>query len=228
MALREAAVAEYDVRHSASPIDAVNFDAATDVDNEPAPAAPGTKQSMTINGLATNTVHYFAIMSKDNVGTTSLISNVVKISPLEAIDASSERKSKGYFKENLVDVKTETHWSSAGTGGNVDEHITVDLSGTFDVAEIRLLSDTFAAAKFPADFEIQISNNPSTGFTTLASISAFVATPSTWYDFKVTPTSGRYVKNPRHPRRASATEATGRRSRSSKSSLSLTRPTVSC
>ena len=214
------AVAEYDVRHSASPIDAVNFDAATDVDNEPAPAAPGTKQSMTINGLATNTVHYFAIMSKDNVGTTSLISNVVsmatldgtapsaikdlsaepggvttgKISPLEAIDASSERKSKGYFKENLVDVKTETHWSSAGTGGNVDEHITVDLSGTFDVAEIRLLSDTFAAAKFPADFEIQISNNPSTGFTTLASISAFVATPSTWYDFKVTPTSGRYVK----------------------------------
>lgn len=214
------AVAEYDVRHSASPIDAVNFDAATDVDNEPAPAAPGTKQSMTINGLATNTVHYFAIMSKDNVGTTSLISNVVsmatldgtapsaikdlsaepggvttgKISPLEAIDASSERKSKGYFKENLVDVKTETHWSSAGTWGNVDEHITVDLSGTFDVAEIRLLSDTFAAAKFHADFEIQISNNPSTGFTTLASISAFVATPSTWYDFKVTPTSGRYVK----------------------------------
>jgi len=214
------AVTEYHVRHSTTPIDSGNFGSATEVGNEPVPAAPGTKQSMTVQNLATNTMHYFAIVSKDDIGNMSPISNVVsmatldgeppnaitdfsarlgavtihKISPLTAIDASSERTDKGFLKENLVDGNLDTHWSSIGTENDVNEHITVDLGAPFNVARVRLRSDVVQGAKFPTDFEIQIGNNPSTGFTTLASISAFVATESTWYDFLVTPTVGRYLK----------------------------------
>jgi len=210
----------YDLRYSKQPIDADNFDQATQVDNEPVPAAPGTKQSLVVDGLASNTTYYFAIRSRDDAGNLSLLSNVVsratldgtapapitdltaesggiitnKISSLRVVDVSSERTAKGFVKENLVDGDVATHWSSTGTEVNVKEHITVDLGKTITVAEVRMRSDSGTAEKFPPDFEIQVSNSSNSGFTTIRAISGFTATPSTWYGSKVTPTEGRYFR----------------------------------
>jgi chitodextrinase len=68
--------ATYDVRYSAAPITSANFGTAPAASNEPAPASPGTTQSMTISGLAAATTYYFAMKTADEVSNWSAISNV--------------------------------------------------------------------------------------------------------------------------------------------------------
>jgi hypothetical protein len=113
---------------------------------------------------------------------------------LLAIDASTERIAAGFPKENAVDGNPSTFWSSTGTDKSVTEYITIDLGGEFNVGRVRLLSDSNLAKKFPKGFDIQVGNDPASGFTTVMSFSGFVATPGTWYDVDVTPTRGRYVR----------------------------------
>ncbi|MGH9463692.1 MAG: discoidin domain-containing protein [Vicinamibacteria bacterium] len=213
-------IVEYDLRYSKSPLDASSFGTANQVAGEPSPAAPGTMQSVTVQGLESNTTYHFAIVSRDTVGSTSSLSNVVDVttldgippsaitdlagqprggavaslSPLLAIDASSERLATGFPKENAVDGNPSTFWSSTGTDQSVIEYITLDLGGEFNVGRVRLLSDNNLAKKFPKGFDIQMGNDPTSNFTTLMSFSGFVATPGTWYDVDVTPTKGRYVR----------------------------------
>src|SRR5262245_41287839 len=69
----------YDVRYSTSPITAANWTSATQVTGEPAPLAPGTAQSVTVNGLNRQTTYYFAAKILDEAGNPSALSNVVSI-----------------------------------------------------------------------------------------------------------------------------------------------------
>src|SRR5262245_50832272 len=66
----------YDLRYSTAPITAANFASATQVTGEPAPTAPGTQQTMTVNGLTRQTHYYFAIKVSDDGGNLSALSNV--------------------------------------------------------------------------------------------------------------------------------------------------------
>jgi len=69
----------YDLRYSTSAITAANFTAATQVANEPAPAAPGTVQSMTVHGLSRQVTYWFAIKAIDDAGNASALSNVPNV-----------------------------------------------------------------------------------------------------------------------------------------------------
>ncbi|WP_167859704.1 fibronectin type III domain-containing protein [Paenibacillus cymbidii] len=68
----------YDIRYSTSPITEYNWSSATSLNGVPAPAASGTKQSMTASGLANGTVYYFAMKTTDAAGNVSALSNVLK------------------------------------------------------------------------------------------------------------------------------------------------------
>lgn len=74
----------YDVRYSTSPITAANWGSATQVTGEPVPAAPGTAQSVTVNGLSRQTTYYFAAKILDEAGNPSALSNVVSITTPDA------------------------------------------------------------------------------------------------------------------------------------------------
>jgi hypothetical protein len=116
-------------------------------------------------------------------------------SPITGLVASdvSTQSSLSKKKENAVDGINTSAWMSVGTALQQNEHITVDLGAIVnDVSQISLRSQR--GARFPVDFELQISNSPNSGFVTLAALSAFDAASSTWYNFPVTPTDGRYVK----------------------------------
>ena len=67
----------FDLRYSTSPITAASFGSATRWTSTPAPAAPGTTQSVTVTGLLPSTTYYFAIETADEVPNWSSISNVV-------------------------------------------------------------------------------------------------------------------------------------------------------
>lgn len=66
----------YEVRYSTSAITAGNFASATLASGPPAPAAPGSPQTMTVKGLAASTTYFFAIVTRDDGGNASALSNV--------------------------------------------------------------------------------------------------------------------------------------------------------
>ncbi len=75
-----AGMAGYDLRYSTSPIvDETTWDAATQVQNEPVPAAPGTLVEFAVTGLQAETLFYFAMKSYDYAEPTNIspMSNVV-------------------------------------------------------------------------------------------------------------------------------------------------------
>ena len=78
--------ARYDLRYSATVLTADSFNQAATVLGLPDPALPGTVQSITINGLRSGTDYYFAIKSVDVAGNWSAISNVVRRTPVDAVN----------------------------------------------------------------------------------------------------------------------------------------------
>jgi len=60
--------------------DKVNFWCADNAIGEPAPAAPGAKQSFTMTGLSSGKTLYFALKLYDEAGNRSALSNCVKVS----------------------------------------------------------------------------------------------------------------------------------------------------
>jgi F5/8 type C domain len=213
-------VQSYDVRYSTSPITPANFDAATALTGEPTPGG-GSDGSMTATGLPSNTLLYFALKSVDFRGNVSAMSNVPSVetldgkkpsritdlvgtsggdsyipqSPLLAVDASSEWTAKGYLKGNLVDSNPSTIWMTPGdSSSSATSFVTIDLGATVNVAQVSLQADDGNAKRFPRDFQIQVSNDASSGFVTVHSVVNQFATPSQWYVFDVTPMMARYVR----------------------------------
>jgi hypothetical protein len=66
----------YEVRYATTPITAANFASATAVTGVPAPAAPGTPQSVVVHGLTRQVAYYFALRTVDDAGNRSALSNV--------------------------------------------------------------------------------------------------------------------------------------------------------
>lgn len=74
------AAAAYDIRWSASPIDASNFASATAFTAVPDPLGAGMQQSYVALGLQPSTQYWFAIKARDESSNWSLISNVATAS----------------------------------------------------------------------------------------------------------------------------------------------------
>jgi len=72
-------VYSYDVRYSATPITAVNFDAASRAAFSGPPVTAGLTQSLRICPLLSSTTYHFAVKAIDNVGNVSPISNVATL-----------------------------------------------------------------------------------------------------------------------------------------------------
>ncbi|HEX2228056.1 MAG TPA: putative Ig domain-containing protein [Candidatus Binatia bacterium] len=68
----------YDLRVSSAPIKESNWAAASPLTGEPAPAAAGTLESVSINGLLCGRSYYFAIKTADDSANTSSLSNVIR------------------------------------------------------------------------------------------------------------------------------------------------------
>jgi len=71
----------YDLRYSTSPIIESNWNAATRVIGEPPPQPPGSTETFEVDGLSLGTTYFFGIKVLDNVGNTSILSNIVSATP---------------------------------------------------------------------------------------------------------------------------------------------------
>ncbi|MDD5431295.1 MAG: fibronectin type III domain-containing protein [Candidatus Pacebacteria bacterium] len=72
----------YDLRYSTSAINSGNFSSATQVAGEPTPSVAGSAESMTVTGLNSSTIYYFALETSDEALNVSDISNVPSLETL--------------------------------------------------------------------------------------------------------------------------------------------------
>lgn len=68
----------YDMRYSTSPITLGNWNNARTVPGLPAPLASGTRQTVRVRNLSTDSTYYFAIRTRDDASNWSGLSNVVQ------------------------------------------------------------------------------------------------------------------------------------------------------
>lgn len=86
-------ISGYDIRYDTSSITNSNFNVAAQVSNPPTPSSQGTTQQYTLVGLASDTVYYLAIKSKDPLNNTSGISNIPQAVTLSAPSTQSQTPS---------------------------------------------------------------------------------------------------------------------------------------
>jgi subtilisin family serine protease/PKD repeat protein len=92
----------YDLRYSTSPIDALSFATATQAFGEPTPRAAGAAESMTIAGLASETLYYLALKVADDSGEWSELSNVASAVTARQVVAFSDDMESGLASWTLT------------------------------------------------------------------------------------------------------------------------------
>ncbi|MDX2022673.1 MAG: discoidin domain-containing protein [Deltaproteobacteria bacterium] len=212
----EGQATSYDLRISTQTITQQNFDQATTVP-APAPALAGSVQSTKLTGLLESTTYYFALKTKDDLGTWSGISNVPQVTtpdvtapsaPLNLqVRAPDPRDTtvlpiKGEASSILgppwnvtyaVDGNEMTSWASAGSADDVARTLTVELEATKDIDRVRLLPDTFYPGLFPRDFTIEVSQDKQT-WQTVAIEEEFSSSTASWLTWGFAPKTARFVR----------------------------------
>ena len=130
---------QFDIRYSTSPITAGNFPAATRfTTGVPAPAAPGTQQSVVVTGLNASTTYYFAIKTADEVPNWSGISNVAT----KTTSASPDLIRPAPIAMTIsaqTDSTVTLQWTATGDDS---------LSGTATSYDLRFSTSAITAANF--------------------------------------------------------------------------------
>ena len=68
---------EYDCRHWYSYITQANWDSIIQIDGEPSPSPPGSREFLEVTGLAVDSTYCFGLKTCDEVPNWSLISNII-------------------------------------------------------------------------------------------------------------------------------------------------------
>ncbi|HUW85235.1 MAG TPA: DNRLRE domain-containing protein, partial [Phycisphaerae bacterium] len=129
---------EYDIRYSTSPIDAGNWDSATQCTGEPTPAAPDTTESYDVTGLNPNTQYYFAIKSGDDGGLWSNLSNVPSTTT-SATDAVAPDAVSDLATSVVMANRVTLSWTASGDDG---------ATGTASVYDVRYSTSPIDAGNF--------------------------------------------------------------------------------
>jgi hypothetical protein len=106
----------YDMRYSRDPITDANWDASIQASTEPAPAAPGTNQSATINTSGRGDFH-FALKTADEASNWSALSNVVMASVTDGF-VIHQLTSEGHNQEPHLDDGFVVWVGAYGTEGD--------------------------------------------------------------------------------------------------------------
>ena len=206
-------VDHYDIGCSTSPIANLTAFKALPMLAGPNPAAPGSTENFDVPNLDNQTNYHCGILAVDHTGVESTFGSTVSGSTLDevapnpvgnlavklSIDSlppqavtSSGDLNATFAKENAVDGKADTRWSSPGRLVVTPEFIKLDFGSSVNMNLVRLQAPDGNAIRFPKNFTIQHSNND-VNWTTVATENNFVATNGAWYDFGFGTVSARYV-----------------------------------
>ncbi len=164
--------ASYDIRYSTSPIDAGNFNSATQVANPPLPDIPGTVQTFSVTGLNASTTYYFAIKAIDVTAKVSAISNVVSATT-DPMDTTAPADVTTLAVADTFPNHVTLSWTAVGDNGT---------SGTANTYDIRYSTSAINASNFAS--ATQVPGEPTPAAAGAAeSMNVFGLSASTTYYF---------------------------------------------
>jgi chitodextrinase len=144
--------AQFDIRYSTSLITAANFLAATRwTTGVPAPAAPGTTQSVTVTGLAPATTYWFAMKTADEIPNWAGLSNVATKTTTSAPDVVRPAPI-ALAISSRTDSTVTVQWTAVGDDS---------LAGTAASYDLRYSTSAITAANFAA--ATAVSGEPAPG-----------------------------------------------------------------
>ena len=117
----------YDIRYSSSSSMALNWHAATQIDNEPQPQIAGTNQTVTISGLDANATYYFAMKTYDEVENVSAISNIVKGTTLELVDTVAPDRITNLKVSRITSNSAVLIWTETGDDCDIGTASSYDI-----------------------------------------------------------------------------------------------------
>lgn len=210
----------YELRYADFSITAASFALATKANGLPTPASAGTQQMITLGGLKAGTVYRFAIVARDEAGTTSQLSNVVVLEtqsapdhtapaaigdlvvtlpdrsdrPLAATIDSVSSEQTGFEANAVIDDSPNTMWASAArTTADTEESIALDLGQVRSLGGVRIWPAAGFENLFPENLSLQVSSNKLDWQTVLIRTN-YQAKPGQPLSVELPATSARYVK----------------------------------
>jgi hypothetical protein len=159
--------AAYEVRYSTRPITDENWDEAIQASGAPEPAAAGSAQRMTIDGLKPGRTYFIAMRTSDEAGNVSGLSNLVFAAlpddaqiaaklPIVAVQASSH---DGNIPENVIDGDFSTRWSAQSMGPLGDrtaEYIEFDLGAIRNASYMKIAYYSGDVRKSYLDLQVSV------------------------------------------------------------------------
>ncbi len=147
--------AQFDIRYSTSAITAANFAGATQATGEPAPTAPGTRQTFTVTNLSANTQYWFAIKTADEVPNWAGISNVITRTTLAAPDLTRPA-ALAIVAGSATDSTVTLNWTAVGDDS---------LTGTAASYDFRYSTTAITAANFASATQVTGEPTPAVAGT---------------------------------------------------------------
>jgi fibronectin type 3 domain-containing protein len=163
----------YDIRYATVPITDANWNSATPIDDEPAPRNAGRTQRMTVVGLPANTTLYFAMKAIDDVGNTSLLSNVAQATTGAADTTPPSRIAMS--NETARQTSVVLNWLAPGNDGD---------SGTAHRYDLRYSTSPLTEANWNSAVQVDGVPKPMTAGT-LQSMEVAGLEPGTMYYFGI-------------------------------------------
>lgn len=176
----------YEMRYATWSMVMENFPFATEVGNVPAPAEPGTPQTVTVAGLEPGTLYYFGLKVYDEKGNASYVSNVTMtqtvpapdhLAPSAVIDLSAETVTDSnsvilgtvtartseqppeFTAAAVIDGNKDTFWASAAGTESREEQVNIALAAVSPVKEMKIWPAPGFARLFPTGFDIEVSTD---------------------------------------------------------------------
>ena len=193
----------YELRYATWSLVTENFPFAEIVTSVPAPAAPGTVQTVTVNNLEPGTLYRFALRVFDEKDNGSYLSNTAQAEtvpepddtpPAAVTDLSAETVTDGnsvilgivtsrsseqppeFTADAIIDGNRDTFWASAAASISQEELVEIELAAVSPVQEMKLWPAGGYAGLFPTGVEIEVSTDGLKWRTVFAE-SDYVASP---------------------------------------------------
>ena len=165
----------FDLRYSTSAITDANFASATRWTAMPAPATPGTRQSVTVTGLQPGTAYWFAIKTADEVPNWAGISNIIQRTTLAAPDTTRPAPTTTLIVVTATETSAQLRWTAVGDDS---------LTGTAASFDVRRSTSPITAANWAS--ATQLTGEPAPGAAgTVTNFTATGLSRQTTYYFAV-------------------------------------------
>ena len=167
----------YDIRYSTSLITDLNWFSATQATGEPAPSVAGSSEAMTVSGLFSDMLYYFALKTSDEAPNESTLSNVPSLSTTVSADSTAPDAVTDLALSNPSNSSMFVSWTAPGDDGS---------TGTATEYDLRYSTSNITSGNFSAASQVTGEPTPSVaGSSESMTVTGLSATTLYYFAIKI-------------------------------------------